>query len=114
MHFACCLGECILLLRMKKKNFLLDHDIAETLLFVMWLVWMALFPKIPEQMPLGWMAVCAVLVIYLAIPVAIDFFAQLRRGFSWWAILTIWMLLAAVSFVAVFFVRVFGCIASCG
>ena len=97
---------------MKKCKYLPNHDEAETILLVMWLVLMIVYNKMPEQMPLNWMSICAVSAIYLAIPVMIEFIALVRRGFSWRILWLAWLLLAVIAFFTVFCIRTFNLIIS--
>lgn len=95
-----------------KKTLFLDPDAAETILIVMWLVLMIVYKKMPELMPLKWMAICVVSAIYLAIPVMMEFVAVVRRGFSWRMIWLAWLLLAVMAFTTVFCIRTFDLILS--
>lgn len=97
---------------MKKCRYLPDYDSAETILIVMCLVLMIVYNKKPEQMPLKWMAICAVSAIYLAIPVMMEFVAVVRRGFSWRMVWLAWLLLAVIVFTTVFCIRTFNLILS--
>lgn len=91
---------------MKKSRYLPDSDVAETILFVMWLVLMMVYDSKPQEMPLEWMSICAVSAIYFAIPVVMEFITLVRRKFSWQIIWLAMLLLAVIAFFIVFCVRV--------
>ena len=90
---------------MKKCRYLPDSDVAETILFIMWLVLMMVYNSKPQEMPLKWMSICVVSSIYFAIPVMVDFISLVRRKFSWQIIWLAWLLLAVIAFFIVFCIR---------